>query len=340
MTGLRYLFDDPPGEGTVQDVAAGVLWVRMPLPFKLDHINLWLLDDGKGWTIVDTGIRSRATQDLWQTIFSTALGGRPVTRVLSTHHHPDHVGLAGWLAERWGVPLWMTQTEWLYARMLTLETSPAIVDGIVGFYRRAGCDQDSLDLLASASTSYAPMVSPLPVAFRRIRAGDVVPIGGRAWRVMIGAGHAPEHACLYSAELKLLIGGDQLLPRITPNVSVWPEEPEADPLRLYLGSLSQFRSLPEETVVLPSHDLPYVGLHTRLGELTRLHDARLSKVYESCARPSTAMDVVRVLFERELDSHQLMFAVGESLSHLHFLMGEGRIARTSRGDGVDLFHRT
>jgi glyoxylase-like metal-dependent hydrolase (beta-lactamase superfamily II) len=337
---VRYVFDGEPAPGETREVAPGVRWLRMPLPFELDHINLWLLEDGPGWTIVDTGINRDGVKEAWERIFASDLGGRPVSRLIVTHFHPDHMGLAGWLTERWDVDIWVTLGEWAFARMLSLDSSESFRAGARRFYHAAGFDDGLMSMLDRLQNQYQQRAGHIPARFRRLREGDVVTIGERHWRIIVGAGHSPEHACLYCDASNLLIAGDQILPRISPNVSVWHSEPEADPLRLYLDSLEKFRHLPGDTLVLPSHDWPFTGLHGRLDDLAHHHDDRLDETLVACARPSTGMDVARHLFNRQLDSNQVVFALGESLAHLHWLMGRGRIQRQPRADGVHLFRRS
>ena len=338
--GIRYAFDGEPTPGEIRQVAPGVHWLRMPLPFKLDHINLWLLEDGPGWTIVDTGLNSDETRDAWQRIFANHLDGRPVTRVIATHFHPDHMGLIGWLTDHWQVDVWATLGEWAFARLLSLDSSDAYIDGVRAFYHAAGFDDELLSMLVRRGNQYQKRTGSIPTRYHRLREGDTVDVGGRGWRILIGAGHSPEHACLYCEELGVLISGDQVLPKITPNISVWHQEPDADPLSLFLGSLPQFRELPAETLVLPSHNWPFTGLHARVDELAHHHDARLVETLASCDQPRTGMDFVSLLFKRQLDSHTVVFALGESLAHLHLLLGRGDIERRARGDGVNLYAAT
>ena len=337
---VRYVFEGTPETGTTNPVAPGVHWFRMPLPFKLDHINLWLLEDGDGWTAVDTGIARDDVKEAWERLFARHFAERPLKRVIVTHFHPDHMGLAGWLCERFGVDLWATSCEWAFARIGGIDTGEALIEGARRLYRASGFDDALLGTVAAARRTYPTSVSPVPVSYRRIGDGDDISIGGRSWRVMVGAGHSPEHACLYCGETGVLISGDHILPRISPNVSVWPREPEADPLRFYLDSLPVYRRLPADTLVLPSHDWPFTGLHGRLDDLMAHHRARLDDTLAACATPSTGVEVLRRLFERDLDRHQLFFAIGETLAHLHFLMGEGKIKRTRRSDGVNGFSQS
>ncbi len=331
---------EPPEPGTSREVAPGVRWLRMPLPFALDHINLWLLEDGDGWTIVDSGFgRGEETKLLWERVFASSLGGRPVGRVIVTHFHPDHIGLAGWLCERFAVELWMTQGEWLTAQLVRQGWGGGDVEKRARHYRRNGLPAAELEALSRRGNLYAQNVTPVPPTYRRIRAGDEIAIGGGKWRVIVGEGHAPEHACLYCRETGVLISGDQVLPKITTNVSVWPDQPEGNPLKLYLDSFAQFRALPEETLVLPSHGLPFYGLHRRLDDLVEHHEERLARTLQACAEPRTGAEIIPVLFRRQLDLHQLSFAIGEALAHLHFLVSRGELERECGSDGVHRFAR-
>ena len=338
-----YAYDDAPGPGEVREVAPGVHWLRMPLPFKLDHINLWLLEDGdedgEGWTIVDTGIARDEVKAAWERVFASHFADRPLQRVMVTHFHPDHLGLAGWLVDRFRVPFWSTREEWTWGRMLSLDNGDAARPAFRRFYHAAGFDAEMLTAAEARAGRYAKAVSPVPAAFRRLAEGDVIGIGGRDWRVIVGEGHSPEHACLYCRELGVLISGDQVLPKISPNVSVWPQEPDADPLALYLASLDKFRGLGPETLVLPSHNLPFRGLEGRLDDLADHHRERLDETLSYCAGPVTGVHVLRQLFKRELDTHQLFFATGEALAHLHTLMGQGKVRRRMGDDGMYLFQR-
>ncbi|MBC8339438.1 MAG: MBL fold metallo-hydrolase [Rhodospirillales bacterium] len=333
-----------PAPGETIEVAAGVHWLCMPLPFKLDHINLWLLEDrdedGDGWTIVDTGINRDEVRKAWETVFAALVSdAKPVKRVIVTHFHPDHFGLAGWLTRKFGVALWMPREEWTQGRMLSLETGETSRGAFSRFYKAAGFDEDMMDAARARSGRYAKSVSVAPGSFRRISDGTEISIGGRVWRTIVGTGHSPEHACLYCADLDVLISGDQVLPKISPNVSVWPQEPEADPLALFLGSLDKLRGLGPDTLVLPSHNFPFRGLDARIDDLQLHHDERLEETLEFCSEPLNGVQVLRQLFQRELDTHQLFFAIGETLAHLHHLIGQGKIRRRKNADGVHLFER-
>jgi len=336
---VTYEFDGMPDIGETMEVAPGVFWLRMPLPFALNHINLWLLRDGDGWAIVDCGIARDEVKDAWRTIFAERIGDDPVNKVVVTHFHPDHMGLAGWLCEHFNSDLWATQSEWTFARLARMQQGEDTAAQFRRFYRGAGFAPEMLGDVDQRSFSYAERVLQPPPSFHRLVHGHELEIDGRAWRVMVGTGHSPEHACLYCAELGLLISGDQILPKISPNISIWPQEPDGNPLQLYLESLPQFAELPADTLVLPSHNWPFRGLHGRLDELAHHHDERLEETLAACDAPRTGFDILRHLFRRELDGHQMFFAIGESLAHLHYLVGLGRLRRDRREDGVFEFSR-
>jgi glyoxylase-like metal-dependent hydrolase (beta-lactamase superfamily II) len=335
---LEYPFPVAPDHGTTVEIADGVRWLRMPLPYSLDHINLWALRDGSAWTLVDTGVRSRKVQALWEQIFTDGLDGLPVRRLIVTHFHPDHAGLAGWLCERLGIELWMPRTEWLFARMLTMDAPDDVPEDVLAFYQRAGFDATMLEMMRAAGYGhYRKRVSPLPASYRRIQDSDRLQIDCRAWQVIVGTGHSPEHACLYCPELELMIGGDQVLAKISPHIGVYPSEPEADPLGDYLDSLPRFRELPADTLVLPSHILPYRGLHRRLDSLSRHHDERLARLRRACAEPRTAAELVPMLFDRELNPMDFYMATAETLSHLNHSRATGEIERIREPERSDVY---
>jgi glyoxylase-like metal-dependent hydrolase (beta-lactamase superfamily II) len=308
--------------------------VRLDLPFKLDHVHVWLLDDGDTWTVVDAGIGNDATWTAWQQLTRSVLGDKPIGRIVLTHFHPDHVGAAPWLADAHGASIWMTRPEWLTGRLLSVDLDAGMTEHVGAFYRAAGCGAAYLDYVHRTSDAYARMVAPLPRGYRQLRDRDGLHIGGRTWHVIVGGGHSPAHACLYAPEDGILISGDQLLPRISPNVGVNASEPDADPLADFLASLNRLEGLPEGLLVLPSHDAPFHGLHGRCEELRAHHDERLERCLETCRTPVTAMDVARVLFDRPLDDHQTGFAIAETLAHLNHLLAAGRLTRATDGDGV------
>jgi len=333
-----------PAPGATLALAEDVRWLRMPLPFALNHINLWLLrdciDGRDGWTVVDCGVARDEVKALWQQVFEEALEGLPILRVIVTHMHPDHVGLAHWLCQRWQAPLWMTMTDYVTARLWSLgrdQVNAGTTAGNSGedpavrhFARHGLADPQALADIRARASYYPGLVPRMPGSFVRIMAGDDIVINGRAWRVYVGHGHAPEHASFYCDALHVLISGDMVLPRISTNVSVSDHEPEANPLPLYLASLDQYQSLPEDTLVLPSHGKPFRGLHERIGQQHAHHAERLAEVLAACrAAPMSAADLVPIMFRRKLDSHQLTFAMGEALAHLHALYFEAKLRRVA-----------
>jgi glyoxylase-like metal-dependent hydrolase (beta-lactamase superfamily II) len=360
-----------PAPGTSIEVAPGVRWLRMALPFALDHINLWLLrdvqDGVQGWTIVDCGIDNAPTRALWEQIFATELQGLPVLRVVVTHMHPDHMGLAHWLTQRWSTPdpgagppqagvrppggqrsgeaaslgardcrLWISGTDWNAARVASQADTAFGGEGAARFFARHGIsDPAALDQVRARTSYYASMVPQVPRRYRRLMDGLVLTINGRAWHCIVGYGHAPEHMSLHCPSLNTLISGDMVLPRISTNVSVIDLEPEASPLPLFLASIARLKTLPEDTLVLPSHGKPFTGLHTRIQQLQQHHDDRLADVLAACTQaPGSACDMLPVLFKRTLDLHQTTFAMGESVAHLHALVDRGQLRPVAGDDGV------
>ena len=335
--GLQYPFgrDANPEPGIPQQIAEGVYWVRFPMPMALDHINLWLLEDGDGWTVVDTCLAIPQARELWETLFADFMGGRPVRRVICTHMHPDHVGLAGWICEKFNCALWMSQCEYLTCRNLVADTGRHAPQVAVDFYRQAGYDEKQLQHYRDRFGFFGKAVSPMPDSYRRLTDMETFSVGGRYWQVVMGSGHSPEHACLYCPSLKLLIAGDQVLPRISPNVSLFPTEPEGDPLKAWLYSNARLRErLPEDLLVLPSHQAPFLGLHTRLSQIIEGHERDLDKLLEHLIEPRRAVDCFAPLFKREIEADILGMATGETLAHLNCLLGQRLVRRYLDEDGV------
>lgn len=341
------LADAIPAPGQSLEVASGVHWIRMPLPFALDHINLWLLRDnidGKdGWTIVDCGITRDEVKALWESVFEHVLQDLPVLRVIVTHMHPDHVGLAHWLCDRWQAPLWMSMTDYMTARLWSTGDQSGAAGGEGAyrhFYAHGMRDPESLEKIRARSSYYKGMVPAVPEQFVRLMDGEKVQINGLEWSVIAGYGHAPEHLSLFCANKNILISGDMVLPRISTNVSVHNLEPLGNPLPAYLKSLDRYSGLPVDTLILPSHGKPFVGLHERIAQQHEHHRQRLGEVLLACDTPKSTFEIVPVLFKRELDLHQMTFAMGEAIAHLHALYFAGQLKRTVLDDGLIQFVRT
>ena len=340
---LIYPFDSPPAAGKLIEVAPGVMWMRMPLPFVLDHINIWGIEDGDGWTVVDTGIRTDETVAAWRNLFASATDQRALTRVLVTHMHPDHVGMAGWLTRKFQCRLWMTRLEYLNCRVLVADTGREAPDDGIRFYRRAGWGDAALETYRMRFGNFGKFIHALPDSYRRVADGEEFAIGAHAWRVVVGTGHSPEHACYYCPDLKLLISGDQVLPRISSNVSVHPTEPDADPMRDWLESLAKIRrAVPDDVLVLPSHNECFRGLHARLDYLVESQLQTLEQLRAVLAQPRRAIDVFAALFGRDIgeaDTSLLGLATGEAIACLNYLMHRGEIRREFDHAGVAWYRR-
>ncbi len=338
--GLTYpLGRKGPETGELIELAAGVGWARLPVPGSLKHINVWALDDGEGAALVDTGLDIPPSREAWEALFAGPLAGRTVTRIICTHFHPDHIGLAGWLTERFGVPLWMTRDEWLFARMLTADIRDAPPREAITYWRAAGWSEERIAGESKKGWGrFSAVVSPVPVSFIRMQDGDRLEIGARTWRLVVGNGHCPEHACLVDERDGLIIAGDQVLPRITSNVSLSLSEPEADPLGDWLASIAKLKRLPDSLLVLPSHGEPFTGLHARLDALDHGHRDRLDALAEHLREPKRAVDCFSILFGRAIDDSIIGLATGEAMAHLRRLEVEGRAVREAL-DGVHWYRR-
>ena len=333
--GLTYPWGrlDHPGE-TPFEVALGVWWLRFEMPGPLNHINLWLLEDGDGWTIVDTCLNLDSAKERWESLFIGFMAAKPVKRVICTHMHPDHIGLAGWLCERFGCDLYMTQVEFLTASLIMSYTGEQAPPPAISFYHRAGFSAKQLDNYRERFGSFGQFATPLPHDYQRLGDRQTLSIGGRYWQIVVGQGHSPEHACLYCPALQLVIAGDQILPRITPNVSVFPTEPDGNPLESWLTSNTRLLDmLPEDLLVLPAHQSPYTGVRVRLNQIIDSHRLALAKLYELLLTPKLLPECFECLFGRAIGDNEIQMATGETVSHLNYLWHRGNIQRHLDNDG-------
>jgi glyoxylase-like metal-dependent hydrolase (beta-lactamase superfamily II) len=325
----------PPDFGQPVEVAPGILWLRLALPFQLNHVNIYLIEDGAGWAVLDTGINDARSRAWWEALLAGPLAARRPTRLICTHFHPDHVGLAGWLAEKCGLELTMSRTEYLGAQFHRRWAEPGEIEAHRAFYVSCGLDRASIGALLERDIGYRWLTTELPHAYRRIAAGDTLAIGGRRFEVLTGGGHSPELVMLYCRAENLFLAADQVLAKISPNVSVWPHEPEADPLGDFLHTLAGLtEAVREDAFALPAHNLPFRGLHTRIAELTRHHDQRCHDILDACAAaPLLPAEIVPLLFPRQLDAHQTSFAFGETLAHVNYMLRLGWMRRDPGADG-------
>lgn len=332
---LHYPYPDPPPEGGAVEIAPGVLWLRLPMPGALDHVNAYALDDGASWTIVDTGLSSKRGKAIWHAILAGPLAGKPVTRLIVTHHHPDHLGLAGWFQGQ-GAELWITRTAWLYARMMTLDAQATRPPESIQFLTRAGVTGATLTQMSSERPfNFCDVVDPMPLGFSRLEEGTRLTAAGRRWQVRLGQGHAPDHATLWSLDDPLVLGGDQFLATITPNIGVYATEPEADPLSDWLDSCRSFQPLARpDHLVLPGHKLPFTGLPLRLTQKIASHEAALVRLLDHLSTPTRAVDCFSALYRRTLGSEDFGLALAETLAHLNCLHRRGQVTRSLLDTGA------
>jgi glyoxylase-like metal-dependent hydrolase (beta-lactamase superfamily II) len=344
MKELRLLRESVPGIGELTEVAPGILWLRLPLPYALDHVNIYLVEDGAGWAAIDTGINSPDTRAIWESIVASGLGGRRLTRVIVTHFHPDHAGLAGWLTERFGAQLFMSAMEYFVSLSRQLEQNPRRIEAFQQFYVRGGLPEHQAAAIVNIGQGYAKATTPLPPAYRRLAHSDRLSLGGRDFDIITGAGHAFDQVMLYSASDRLFFSADQILAVISPNITVWPVEPEADSLGAYLCSLATLKkTLPEEALVLPGHNSPFYGAGARIEQLQQHHRNRCADIAESCRTvPKTIAELTSAVFHRPLDGHQMGFAFGEVAAHVNYLVNrgileyeQGGVRATTRSDPSD-----
>lgn len=341
MKGIRYEFDARPEQGATLALDDGLTWLRMPLPFSLAHINLWLLRDERGWVIVDTGIDTDTSREAWRRVFADGMHGEPATHVIVTHMHPDHVGCANFLVDEFDADLWMSREEYLLCRVLVADTGQRAPREGVSFYKAAGFTGEQLELYQANFGMFGKFVKGMPQSHRRLCDGDVLQLAGFQWEVVIGRGHSPEHACLYDRDRNVLISGDQILPTISPNISVWPTEPLANPLQDFLDSIDHFEAtLDEDVLVLPAHGKPFRGAHARLEELRKEHTDRLDILMSNGGQPRRVVDTFGDLFGRAINDSNRIMATGEALAHLHCLVATGDMNVTTDDDGVRWFQRS
>ena len=325
---IRYPFANAPEKGGGIAVAPGVYWLQMALPMALDHINLYVLEDDNGWYIVDTGMKWGDTQERWRLLFDNQMDGKPLLGVICTHMHPDHIGQAGWLCREFRVPLYMSFGEYVSSRMFSSMGEGDLEWTTAQYFQRSGIPLEAIEKMRAKFKGFGNIVEPMPKAYQRLKDGQVLNIGGRRWQVMTGSGHSPEHVSLFCADDKLLLSGDQIIPRITSNVSAMPAEPDANPLADWFAALSRFReALPADTLVMPAHNAPFYGVHYRLEYLVDHHKGHLAAVEKACETPKTAVELFSVLFAREIEMNQLTLALGESVAHLHYLYYQRRLKR-------------
>lgn len=327
--GLTFPYPDPPASGEAIEVALGIWWARLPLPMALDHVNIYLLDDPDGWTIVDTGMKTKAAREGWEALLAGPLAGKPIKQVLVTHNHPDHIGLAGWLCAKVDAPLITTRTSFLYAKMLQLDGWEELPEDAVKYYKRAGFGPAEMQRAQNrAAFGFSKVCAPLPLGFRRIVEGDVLRIGARDWQVVVGHGHAAEHALLWCQADGLLISGDQVLPRITSNIGVYPTEPDGDPLGEWLASCARLHDLlPDGLLVFPGHNEPFAGVRIRLQQLLDHHAETLDALETHLSEPRTAIECFETLFDRKITEQLQGFATVEAVAHLNHMMHSGRAVR-------------
>jgi glyoxylase-like metal-dependent hydrolase (beta-lactamase superfamily II) len=322
-------------------IAEGVYWLRVPLPAPLNYINSWLLVGADGWTIVDTGFCTPANVDLWRAVLDGLMAAARVERVVATHMHLDHVGMAGWLVNETGCMLWMTRLEYLSYRLAASELPESGASEMVDFYRQAGWTEDAIHRLLASVGSDGCYRSQPPARYRRLTDGEELRIGAHRWTVVVGNGHSPEHVCLYCPDLGLLISGDQVLPRISSNISVYFGEPDACPAKDWLASLDKLqRRVPDTVLVFPAHQEPFFGLHERLESLRTRQRKDLDVLVRALDGGKRALDLLPTLYKRDVtrDQLSLKLATGEVLSGLNYLLDSGAAIRRINGDGVAWYH--
>jgi glyoxylase-like metal-dependent hydrolase (beta-lactamase superfamily II) len=333
---IKFLTEHIPEPGEVYEILSGIQWIRMPLPFRLNHINLWMIEEENGWVLIDTGINDNRTKSLWREIFVRTLNGKPLSRLICTHAHPDHIGLGGWIHDKYGAALLITRGEWNFGRLFSTGNMKNR-DSYREYFLRIGCSEADVENYGAHIMTADQLYCDVPQQFDRICDGSTITISGQIWEVIIGLGHSQEHACLYCSELGILIAGDQVLPKITPTIMVHPYEPEANPLADFLESNEKLRMLPDTVKVLSSHNRPFIGLHARLDQYIEHHAERLEVVVNACKNTLSGIEVSKILFPQDLDIHGKYFAVGETMAHIRYLENNGSLFRSDDSKGVERY---
>ena len=333
---LRFPWEAPPATGKAIEVAEGILWVRLPLPMRLDHVNVYALDEGDHWTLIDTGMDLASARTVWQALLSGPLSGKPVGRVVLTHHHPDHLGLLGWFAER-GAEVWATRLGWHLGRMLQLDHNDTPPPEQLAFRRRAGMPADMLAAFTREKPfNFSQCTAPIPLGFHALVDGRSIRMGGRDWRIVFGHGHAPDHATFWSGGL--VLAGDQIIPGISSNIGVYPSEPEANPLADWLESCARLRGLAGDHLILPGHKLPFHGAAFRLTQLIENHEGALKRILAALASgPRTAAQLFTPIFKREIGGSQYGLALAEAVAHMNHLHQTGQVTRHLDETGAWLY---
>lgn len=335
-SGLDFPLNRPPAPGELIGVAPGVMWMRLPLPYRLDHVNIYLIKDERGWVAMDTGLGTDECKQGWETAFAGPLKTDPLSSLIVSHFHPDHVGLANWLAERCDIGVTMPRPEYLHSLVLQHAPGDFGNDQFRPYYRQHGLAPDVTDIVLSRGHEYLHRTTGVPPSYHRIKHSDTLRIGGRDFQVMTGGGHSLEQAMLYRPEERIFLAADQVIAKISPNVSVHPMEPDLDALGIYLRSLRDIRAtVNEDVLVLPGHGLPFYGLHRRIDALIEHHGLRCGEIEAACrTAPLSVAEILPFVFPRVLDAHQTGFAFGEVLAHVNHMLAEGTLRLEVDAEGV------
>lgn len=339
---LTFPIPEAPAPGSVVDIAPGIRWLRLPLPYRLNHVNIYLIENGGGWTALDSGLATDECKQAWDAALAGPLKGEGLKSLIVSHFHPDHVGLAAWLCQKLDIELTMPRPEYLHSLLLQFAPADYGEEVFRPFYQRHGLSREATDIVLSRGHEYLHRTTGVPASYHRIKNGDWLAIGERDFQVITGSGHALEQALLYRPEERLFLAADQVIARISPNVSVHPMEPGLDALGLYLDSLKSIKAtVNPDVLVLPGHGLPFHGLHDRIDELVEHHGLRCGDIARACGEaPLSVAEIVPFVFTRELDAHQTGFAFGEVLAHVNHMLGRGELHLETDAGGVDRYRAT